>query len=281
MSDQLKRLLRFALCGVAVLLALAASLPSQCLADGCPTNASEIAPDRPDITNSSLVVPQGSLQAENGVDWTVRDGSNALDATNTRLRVGVARCTEILIDTPSYFGSLNGSQPAGFSDVVVSVKHQLQVPFGFDLSATSGLALPTGATKISGHGYQPYLQFPWSHSLAPGWELAGMFTFFWSPSESSHSLLFQPTLSLERELWSSVHLFVEYAGDYDHQRPAHLLDGGGAWQFTRTQQIDFRVGFGLNRSSVALNGVPVDQYFGLGYSIRLDGLFGGTIGNSP
>jgi hypothetical protein len=185
------------------------------------------------------------------------------------------------MDVPSYFGALNGSQPSGFADLVVSLKRQLPVPFCFDLSATGGVAFPTGATKISGRGYQPYLQFPWSHDLAPRWELAGMFTLFWSPDESSQNLVFQPTLSLDRGLGPSADVFVEYVGDYDHQPPAHLLDGGGAWRFTKDQQVDFHAGVGLNRSSPALNGVPVAQYFGIGYSIRLDGLFNNLVGASP
>jgi hypothetical protein len=45
-------------------------------ADSCPQPGSEIATDRPDTTNSSLAVPQGSLQQENGVN---------IDGTNTRL----------------------------------------------------------------------------------------------------------------------------------------------------------------------------------------------------
>lgn len=271
---------RLLLCGALLLPAFARSEPIARAADGCPTDADEIAADRPDITNSSLVVPLGSLQIENGVDWSVRQGSNALDATNTRVRLGVARCTEFLIDAPSYFDSLNGVQPSGSSDLVVSIKRQLPVPFGFDLSATAGLGLPTGSTKISGRGYQPLIQFPWSHELAPGWELAGMFTLFWLPSESAHNRIFQPTFSLAREFGSSD-LFVEYVGQYDHQPPAQLLDGGGAWRFTKTQQLDFHVGFSLNRSSAALNGVPVAQYFGIGYSIRFDSLFRGAGGKSP
>ena len=35
-------------------------------ADACPTAKDEIVTDRPDVTNSSLVVPTGSLQSENG-----------------------------------------------------------------------------------------------------------------------------------------------------------------------------------------------------------------------
>ena len=148
----------------AILFTLAATASAS--AGECPTAADEIVTDRPDVTNSSLVVPFGSLQAENGVDWMVRHGTNSLDATNTRLRAGIAHCTEFLIDIPSYSGSLNGSEPSGFSDVVLSFKRQLPVPFGFDLSATGGLGFPSGSSKISGPGYQPYIQFPWSQEIA-------------------------------------------------------------------------------------------------------------------
>jgi hypothetical protein len=243
-------------------------------ADLCPTSADQIATDRPDVTNSSLVVPYGSLQAENGIDRTVKHGSNVFDGTNTRLRLGIAHCTEFLIDVPTYFLSLNGSQPSGFSDVVVSFKRQLPVPLGFNLSATVGLGFPSGFSTITGHGYKPYLQFPWSHEIADGWEAVGMFTLTWFPSESPRNPTFESTFSLERAFGSSADAFVEYVGDYDHQRPSQVLDAGAAWRFTRTQQLDFHAGFGLNSSSV-------DHYFGIGYSFRLDGLFGGSVGNSP
>jgi hypothetical protein len=59
-------------------------------ADTRPQPGSEIAVDRPDVTNSSLVVPKGSFQQENGVNIAGRDGGQVLDGTNTRLRQGVA-----------------------------------------------------------------------------------------------------------------------------------------------------------------------------------------------
>src|ERR1700730_16998644 len=167
--------------------------------DRCPTSADEIATDRPDVTNSSLVVPYGSLQAENGVDWTVKHASNVLDGTGTRVRLGIAHCTEFLVDVPSYFLSLNGYQPSGFSNTVVSLKRQLPVPFGFSLSAIAGIGFPSGSKKVSGPGYQPYIQFPWSHSIAEGWGVEGMFTLIWFPSESARNPTFEPTLAVERE----------------------------------------------------------------------------------
>jgi hypothetical protein len=244
-------------------------------ADSCPTSASEISTDRPDVTNSSRVVPYGSLQAENGVDWTVRQGFNVVSGTTTRLRLGVAQCTEVLADVPTYFYSLNGRASSGFSDFVVSIKRELPVPFGFHLSATGGLGFPTGASKISSHGYDPYIQFPWSRRLTDDWSLQGMFTVTWFTSQHTSNPTFEPTLSLERDLGPTRDLFVEYVGDYpNHARPAQILDGGGSWRVTRLQQLDFHVGFGLNSSSP-------DHFFGIGYSFRLDGLFGGSVGSSP
>ena len=88
-------------------------------ADGCPNAKDEIATDRPDVTNSSLVVPTGSVQNENGVNFSARDGGRTIDGTNSRWRVGVAPCLELLVDLPTYFGKLwilgyySGTQVAG------------------------------------------------------------------------------------------------------------------------------------------------------------------------
>jgi hypothetical protein len=101
-----------------------------------------------------------------------------------------------------------------------------------------------------------------------------MFTLTWYPSDFVRNPTFEPTLSLERDFGPGADLFIEYVGDYNHERPSQLVDGGGSWRFTQTQQLDFHVGCGLNSSTV-------DHYFGIGYSLRLDGLFGGAVGNSP
>src|SRR5580700_6839531 len=86
-------------------------------ADTCPQPDSEIATDRPDTTNSSLVVPQGSFQQENGVNISGREGGQVFDGTNTRLRLGIAPCLEVLADVPTYFDALSGHADTGFTNV--------------------------------------------------------------------------------------------------------------------------------------------------------------------
>jgi hypothetical protein len=129
----------------------------------------KISTDRPDVTNSSLVVPAGSLQIENGVNFSARDGDRFVDGTNTRLRTGIASCLEFLVDTPTYFANVRGPKSSGFSDVAPALKWQISpVPGKVDLSAVFGVALPTGSASIAGRGAQPYLQFPWSWELRSG-----------------------------------------------------------------------------------------------------------------
>src|SRR5207253_1193075 len=79
-------------------------------ADSCPSAKDEISTDRPDVTNSSLVVPTGSLQIENGINFSARDGGRFVDGTNTRLRAGIANCFEILVDVPTYFANVRSPE---------------------------------------------------------------------------------------------------------------------------------------------------------------------------
>jgi len=56
-------------------------------------------------------------------------------------------------------------------------------------------------------------------------------------------------------------------GDYpNHSGPSQVINSGGAYRFTATQQIDFHAGFGPT------NRAP-NYFFGLGYSVRFDRLF--------
>jgi hypothetical protein len=94
-------------------------------ADSCPGIGEEIATDRPDVTNSSVVVPAGSLQIENGVNVSARGGDRFVDGTNTRLRAGIANCLEFLVDVPTYFASVQGPGNSGLSDVAPALKWQI------------------------------------------------------------------------------------------------------------------------------------------------------------
>jgi Putative MetA-pathway of phenol degradation len=243
-------------------------VPASAAADSCPQRSSEIATDRPDVTNSSLVVPQGSFQQENGVNISGRNGGAVWDGTNTRLRLGIVSCLEVLVDVPSYFDAISGHADTGFTNVMPAIKWQVSpLPEKFDLSATFGAGLPTGTKAIAGPGVQPYVQFPWSLELSGGWGMSGMFTNFIAPTDPINKLSTETTFVIEREFGKNAFLFVEYVGDYHtHGGPSYLINSGGGYRITRTQQIDFHIAMGLNDNAPS-------YIFGVGYSFRFDGLF--------
>jgi hypothetical protein len=240
-------------------------------ADSCPTAKDEIATDRPDVTNSSLVVPVGSFQSENGVNFRGQDGGQNVDGTNTRWRLGIAPCLELLMDLPTYFATVRGPGSSGFTDVTPAIKWQISpIPGKIDLSLVAGVALPTGALNIAGAGAQPYLQMPWSWELHDGWDLSGMLTEFFRPSELATKQITETTFVIEKKVTEKASLFVEYVGDYpENSSPSQLFNSGGLYHLSPTQQVDFHVAFGLNHNAPS-------YVVGVGYSFRIDGLFADT-----
>jgi hypothetical protein len=237
-------------------------------ADSCPVIGDEIVTDRPDVTNSSVVVPAGSLQIENGINVSARAGDRFLDGTNTRLRAGVANCLEFLVDVPTYVANVGGPGNSGFSDVTPALKWQISpLPGKVDLSAVLGVALPTGSVRIAGPGAQPYLQLPWSWELHSGWGLSGMFTEFFRPSDPASKLTTEATFVIEKRVTDGVSLFAEYVGDYPQNgSSAQSLNWGGLYRLTANQQVDFHISVGLNHNAPS-------YIVGVGYSVRFDDFY--------
>jgi len=204
------------------------------------------------------------------VNFSMRGDGRAFDGTNSRWRLGVAPCLELLVDLPTYFANVQGQGNTGFSDVSPALKWQISpIPGKVDLSVVFGVALPTGAAQIAGRGPQPYLQFPWSWELHDGWGVSGMFTEFFRPSDLTSKQITETTFSLEKKLTEQFSVFTEYVGDYaDGVGPILLLNSGAVYHMNRTQQVDFRIAIGLNHNAPS-------YIVGVGYSFRFDGLFAG------
>ncbi len=62
-----------------------------------------IATDRPQVTSSSIVVPCGSLQFENGLQRTGDGDQDSFDFPETSVRFGIVGKTELRLGVPNYF----------------------------------------------------------------------------------------------------------------------------------------------------------------------------------
>jgi len=228
-----------------------------------------IATDRPAFTNSSVVVPSGSLQAENGFLETNSQGQSICDGPETLVRFGVATRTELRFTVPDYYQNLNagGGRGSGFGDLAVGVKQQLgPTPGGFDVSVILFLSFPTGSDTVSSGGYDPGLQVPWSRALSAYWTVAGMFSVYWPTQGRRRNLTGESTILLDRQLTGPWDAFVEYAGDFPELGgPRHLLHFGTALKLAKRHQLDFHFGVGLSSAAV-------DHFIGIGYSFRFQAI---------
>jgi hypothetical protein len=240
---------------------------STAAAEECTQPSSPIETDRPDVTNSSIVLPAGSFQNENGINFSRQNAVQVFDGTNSRLRLGIAPCFEALLDLPTDVTAFRREGASGFTDLAPAVKWQISpMPDKFDLAMTVGIGLPTGAVAVAGPGTQPYLQFPWSIDLGSGWAITGMVTNFFVPADPVNRYTNQSTFTIERQFGERTFLFAEYVGGFPVVGAnSQLFNSGGGYRITNTQQIDFHIGVGLNRIAPA-------YIFGIGYSFRVDGL---------
>ena len=229
---------------------------------------STIATDRPQITNSSIVVPCGSVQFENGLEETGNGGQRSYDFPETSVRVGIANKTELRLGVPNYFENDDTASgfASGFGDLSLGLKQQLGPRRGFDFSLIPSVSLPTGANPISSHGYDAALQLPWSRLLSKNWTAAGQFAVMWPTESGTHTVTGQSSVYFDRQLTSPWDAYVEYSGAFPERGgPQHTIDFGTAYKLSRHQQLDFHCGFGLSAA------VPAHT-LGVGYSFRFQAI---------
>jgi len=228
-----------------------------------------ISTDRPAIAESSVVVPVGSFQAENGFLVASDQGQRTFDGPETSMRFGVAGNTELRLSAPDYYQDVASTTgvPSGFGDITIGMKEQLgPAPGGFDVSIIVFLSLPTGAAAISSHGYDPGLQLPWSRKLSDNWTAAGQLALYWPTQVDTRNLTGESTFLLDRQLTKPMDAFIEYAGDFPERGgPRHLLHFGAAYKITPHQQLDIHYGIGLSSAAVR-------HFIGIGYSFRFQAI---------
>jgi hypothetical protein len=235
---------------------------------------SPIATDRPQITSSSIVVPCGSLQFENGFQETGNGSKSGYDFPETSVRFGIPNKAELRFGVPDYFwkAATGPGYATGLGDLSLGYKQQLgPTKGGFDLSLIPSVSFPTGTKAISSHGYDPTVQLPWSRSVQKNWTVAGMFSLMWPTqagpgSYSKRNLTGQASVYFDRQLTLPLDAYVEYSGAFPQRGgPQNTIDFGTSYKLATHQQLDFHCGFGLSST------VP-DHLIGFGYSVRFQGI---------
>ncbi len=97
------------------------------------------------------------------------------------------------------------------------------------LSVAGGLGFPTGASNVSSHGYDPYIQLPWSDEITDDWSLHGMFTVTWFTSQHTKSDLRADTVTRACARCGKQYCLSSTSATIRTTRDrCQILDGGGS-----------------------------------------------------
>jgi len=235
--------------------------------------------DRPDQTESALLVPRGLFQLEVGGVHAFDRGQMApavrlSSIGGALLRIGVADPFELRVGFAGWQReSTEGFDAAtGFGDLTVGAK--VPITRGGGLSPTvamiGGIVVPVGGEAFRAEGVDPSVRIAVAHDLGQGFSLGYNAGAFWttvprgSRGESFETSLLY-TVALGRELLPNLAAFVETFGVHGlaDGTPSWLaLDGGITVPVQVNLQFDLSAGVGVSDAAA-------DWFVSAGLAVRV------------
>lgn len=228
-----------------------------------PEEPEPIATDRPDFTESAIVVPLKSLQIEGGTTYAPQGGMRSLSGPEMLLRYGAARSFEWRLGLPDYNHVRDGGRTLnGFGDTYLGFKYQIGPLGGTDLAIIGAVTAPGGGSHFTSNGWDPEVAVPFSRDLDRTWGLGGQVTLAFPTDGGRRLTVVTTTLTFGRGIGGNWGAFFEYAGDFPNRGgPASLFHTGLTYGPNATSQFDVHVGVGLNRNAP-------DYLIGVGFAVR-------------
>ncbi len=227
--------------------------------------APDLVTDRPDQTESAVVIPRGLAQVETGYRFASDDGSGRHEAPGTLVRVGLGARTELRV---GYDGVVWSEGRHGGGDGELGAKVNLVSHAGgwqTQVAVLGGISLPMGAASYSSGAADPSFLLSIAHTLSPRVSLGYNVGEAWasSPDAPRRDASIPYSASLGLGLADRVGGFLELYGDAGGAAGSHVsIDAGLTHLLTGVVQLDVSGGR-------RLSGAAKDFFVGGGLSIRL------------
>lgn len=211
-------------------------------------SAQEIVTDRPDQTESAMVVPSGAFQVETGTMIEVDDIQQNWVLNTTLFRYGVAKNLEFRLVTELINTKSRREQDAmtGIADVQFGLKYQfLEGPT--QIAYLGHLVIPTGNRNISSGSTGM------CHKLAIGHDLSDLVSIGYNLGidyfdSDNYSGIY--ALAAGIGLTGQVSFFAEIYGDWYLFDAFNVrFDQGFTWLLKSNLQLDFSMGTGISSKS--------------------------------
>ena len=237
--------------------------------------------DRPDQTESAVVVPIGTAQVETGALFTFDEEkgirSQASEVPGTLLRFGLHPRVELRVGWSGWIedvsrGAGGRSRVSEAADPELGVKIALAKARGArpDVALIAHASLPVGGETVGSPRADPWARLSVAHTLSDrvglGWNIEWGAASFRDAIGQVHTLTrFGYTASVGVDLAERWGAFIEIFGDLPASDPApaaHSLDAGVTILIAPRVQLDLAAGVGLNSDAP-------DRFIGCGISFRL------------
>ena len=223
-----------------------------------------IVTDRPDFTESAIVVPFKRVQIETGFTYQWSRSAFTLGLPETLFRISTGTKSELRIGLPDYnWQSSNSVRSAGLSDLYLGMKLQIG-PFanGDDFALIPAINMPSKVDPFSSQTFDPELKVCWGRSLSAVWGVSAMAYFIYASDDTGGQLVTQTTVSFSRELSGQSGMFFEYAATFANRMEGiHVVHVGWAFRPTSDTQFDIHGGF-------SLSSIDSEPFIAMGYSVR-------------
>jgi len=224
----------------------------------------ELVTDRPDFTESAVVVPAGSLQLEGGATWLdTSEGSELLTGPELLLRWGIAESVELRLIAPDRLWDSAADGIDGFTDVAVGAKVQLaRGAAGWDAVMIATAFLPSGDIGLTSDAVDPEVAVAVARDVNSRWSLGAQVTAAWPTIDEDRRLAAGATVVLAAAIGERLVTFFELAAERFEDEPTGiLLHHGYTFAVTPTVQLDLHAAAGLNDAAP-------DLLLGAGFAFR-------------
>lgn len=212
-----------------------------------------ISTDRPDHTESVMLVPVGMVQVEGGATTGTSGGVRTTSYGEVLVRAGVADRLELRLEplTHTTMRARGGPAVGGLDDIAVGIKTPLIIADSAaravpDVSLLLATSIPTGAHVLRADGAQPEAVLAAAWSLTGRLGLATNLTLqrgrgsgerYWERGASASA-----GIALSERAGS----YVEWYAIRDSRDDAavQVLNGGVTWRLSSDLQLDARAGRG-------------------------------------
>lgn len=224
--------------------------------------------DRPDQTESAVLVPKKWFQFEMGFSKQVNNATeNEFQYPTLLSKYGISKRFELrlitTVQTNTYFNVVDKVKETGLTPVEMGAKIALWEEKG--LLPKTSLLFHVAIPKLASNYFKadhlaPNFRFTMQHSLPKNIGLGYNVGAEWDGVNKGATWIytFAPGINLG-EKW---YAFIEAFGFISKQKnPEHNLDGGIAYYINPNFKIDLSAGFGISKAAP-------DWYIAVGGSIR-------------